>query len=227
MTDRWCGDGRASWLAAWLLVVASAGVVMARPAQGGGLIARVTSPAGFAVEDAAVVLEPLSGTVPPKHKQAVIEQKDREFKPYLTIVQTGSDIDFPNRDPFKHHIYSFSPPKVFEVKLYGADKPAKPILFDKPGEVVLGCNIHDWMEAYVLVVDSPYFAKTDATGRARIDAVPPGKYRLRVWHPRQKKEQATGEFEISSKSSEANLTLDIAPRIVKPKPPLGADRDSY
>jgi plastocyanin len=184
----------------------------------------VATPAGAAVADAAVVAEPFSGAVPGKRTMAAIEQRDRELNPYVTIVQEGTAIEFPNRDPFKHHLYSFSPAKTFEIKLY-AGKPVKPIVFDKSGEVALGCNIHDWMEAYVLVVDSPYFAKTGSNGRALIANIPPGRYRLRLWHPRQKKELPSREIEMGATTTKFDSIMDVAPRIVKPKPPL--DHDQY
>lgn len=188
------------------------------------LEAYVTTQAGAPVEDAAVVVEPVSGAMPKNRAKAAIEQRDRELKPYLTIVQTGTAVEFPNRDPFKHHLYSFSPAKTFEIKLY-AGKPVQPIVFDKAGEVALGCNIHDWMEAYVLVVDSPYFAKTASNGRALIANVPPGRYRLRLWHPRQKKELPPREIEIGAAPAKLDLVIDVAPRIAKPRPPL--DNDQY
>ena len=187
--------------------------------------ASVRSPAGAPVEDAAVVLEPLSGRVPQPKVKASIEQRDREFVPYLSIVQKGAAVDFPNRDKLKHHVYSFSPAKTFEIKLY-AGQPAQPVIFDKTGEVALGCNIHDWMEAYVLVVDSPWFGKTGADGIARIAGVPAGSYRLRVWHPRQTTAAATQEVVIGANPAQrAELVLDVVPREPHQKPP--ADSGSY
>lgn len=186
-----------------------------------GLTAIVRTPAGVPVADAAIVLEPVSGTAPQLRGRATIEQRDREFVPYLTIVQKGTSIDFPNRDAFKHHVYSFSPARVFEIKLY-AGKPANPIVFDKSGEVVLGCNIHDWMEAYALVVDTPWFAKTGLDGTARLESVPAGSYRLRLWHPRQKLGTADIGVELGAALRQLNLTLDVAPRVMVPKPPLDA-----
>lgn len=166
-----------------------------------------------------MVLEPASGTAPQTRRRVSIEQRGREFVPYLTIVQKGASIDFPNHDPFKHHVYSFSPARVFEIKLY-AGKPANPVVFGKPGEVVLGCNIHDWMEAHVLVVDTPWFAKTGGDGMARIERAPAGDYRLRLWHPRQKAVAADIDVELGRATRRLDLTLDVAPRIVGPQPPL-------
>lgn len=185
--------------------------------------ATVSTPAGKPVEDAAVVVEPVSGAVPRRHATATIEQRDREFIPYVTIVQTGTMIEFPNHDPVKHHVYSFSPAKLLEIKLY-AGKPVQPVLFDKPGEVALGCNIHDWMEAYVLVVNSPYFAKTGSNGKALIRNVPAGAYRLRVWHPRQKVEGPLRDIEVGAAPARLDLVADVTPRVLKPKPPVESDK---
>jgi hypothetical protein len=79
-------------------------------------------------------------------------------------------------------VYSFSKPKPFELPLYHGTTAA-PVVFDNPGEVVLGCNIHDNMFGYIYVVDTPWFAKTDAAGKLTIAAVPAGKYRARLWYP--------------------------------------------
>lgn len=185
-----------------------------------GLDATVRTPSGAPVEDAAVILEPVAGGAPRVRRRATIEQRNREFSPYLTIVEKGAAVDFPNHDPFKHHVYSFSPPNVFEIKLY-VDKPAKPIVFDKSGHVALGCNIHDWMEAHVLVVDTPWFAKTGSDGRARIERVPAGSYRLRLWHPRQQAAAADVGVELEGVGTRrVDLTLDVAPRAAINKPPL-------
>ena len=197
-------------------------LLLGGPVCAGSFEAYVATTAGKPVEDFAVVVEPIVKAVARHHSTATIEQRDRELIPYVTIVQTGASIDFPNRDPFKHHLYSFSPAKRFEIKLY-AGKPAQPVVFDKSGEVALGCNIHDWMEAYVLVADSPYFAKTDSNGRAVITNIPPGHYRLRLWHPRQNSEPPLREIDIGVAPTKLNLAMDIAPRVAKQKPPVEAD----
>lgn len=207
-------QARAAWLLALLCGYAGAGT----------LEATVLNAAGRPVEDAAVVAEPVLGADPRHHVMATIEQRDREFIPYVTIVQTGAMIEFPNRDPVKHHVYSFSPAKLFEIKLY-AGKPVKPVVFDKSGEVALGCNIHDWMEAYVLVVNTPYFAKTGANGKALIAHIPAGRYRLRLWHPRQKAEQPLREITIGAAPARLDMVLEITPRVIKAKPPV--ESDSY
>lgn len=146
------------------------------------LSAHVTDAAGQPLADAVVYAEPLSGQAAPKQRRTVeIEQKGRKFIPLVTVIQTGTDVSFPNNDTVRHHVYSLSQAKVFELKLYSGT-PGKPVTFDKPGTVVLGCNIHDTMVAYIQVVNTPWFAKTDAAGRARIDGLPAGKYQLKAWH---------------------------------------------
>ncbi len=187
---------------------------------------RVHVAAGTPLEDVAVVLEPVVGKSPATARaMATIEQRDRDFVPYLTIVQKGAAIDFPNRDKLKHHVYSFSPAKTFELKLYSG-KPEAPVVFDKAGEVALGCNIHDWMEAHVLVVETPWFGKTGANGVARITGVPAGAYQLRLWHPRQKTAAAPQRVDVSAAARKPlELVLEVSPRVTRPKPP--ADSGSY
>lgn len=173
--------------------------------------------------DAAVFALSTSASAPAKLRSATIEQSDREFVPYVTIVQTGTSVTFPNRDPILHHVYSFSPAKTFEIKLYTGKSPGG-IVFDKAGVVTLGCNIHDWMIGYVVVVDTPFFARTDAQGLARLRDVPRGAYELRVWHPQQRAVPPAQQLTVES-VVEAGFTLDIAPRKAKYKPPL--DRMKY
>lgn len=145
---------------------------------------QVTNLNGQPVQEAAVYLLPSSGKAPKGKLSGVIDQIDKEFVPLVTVAQTGTAILFPNKDNIRHSIYSFSPAKPFELKLY-IGTPASPVVFDKPGQVVLGCNIHDWMTAYVLVVDSPWFGKTGKDGKVTLDDLPAGDYVLRTWHPYQ------------------------------------------
>ena len=144
----------------------------------------VTDPAANPLVDAVVMLEPASGHLPVKSMSGVqVAQVKRQFSPRVTVVTIGTPVTFPNFDTVRHHVYSFSPIKTFELKLY-AGAPHAPVVFDKPGIAVLGCNIHDQMVAWVVVVDTPLHTRSAATGKAQIDGVPPGSYRLRVWHPR-------------------------------------------
>lgn len=114
-------------------------------------------------------------------EHAEMSQQGKRFVPQVLPVTVGTLVAFPNRDTVRHHVYSFSPAKKFELKLY-AGTPSTPVLFDREGVVVLGCNIHDQMIGWILVLGTPYFARTDADGRAVIEA-PAGAYHLRSWHP--------------------------------------------
>jgi plastocyanin len=139
---------------------------------------------------AAVVYAVPEGERPPLANpppSAVMDQRNKQFVPHVLVVQTGTRIDFPNNDTVSHHVYSFSPAHPFELPLYKGD-PHPPLVFDAPGTVVLGCNIHDSMLGYILVVDTPYFAKTGADGRANLGTLPAGKYAVHVWTERTKED---------------------------------------
>jgi plastocyanin len=182
--------------------------------------------AGKPVADAAVYALPAGGGSDARGKKvAVVEQVDREFAPLVTVVQTGTTVTFPNRDPILHHVYSFSPPRSFEIKLYSGKSPVE-VLFDKPGLVTLGCNIHDWMIGYILVVPTPWFAKTDASGAVRLRDLPAGAYEVRAWHPQQAAAVQAHAVTLDAAAAPAvDFKLDTLPRKAKYKPPL--DRLKY
>jgi plastocyanin len=163
--------------------IAFFGVVLATAcAQAAPVTVQVMTTNGEPLADAAVYAESESVQVLPKPVKTVeIEQKGRAFLPRVTVIQTGTNVSFPNNDTVRHHVYSFSPAKPFELKLY-AGEPTNPVNFDKPGTVVIGCNIHDQMSAYIQVVPTLNVAKTDSSGKARLDGLPAGKYRLKAWH---------------------------------------------
>lgn len=153
-------------------------------AQAAGVTVTVTDPAGKPLEDVVVFVEADGGSPVKQPKTAEIEQKGLKFLPLVTVVPVGSKINFPNNDKVRHHIYSFSPAKKFDQKLYSG-VAATPQVFDKAGTVVLGCNIHDKMIAYVKVVDTPHYAKTDASGIAKVELPAGGKYTVTAWHYNQ------------------------------------------
>lgn len=168
----------------------------------------VLDAAGAPIENAVVYAEPENKVDMPE-VPAMIEQRGKQFNPLVSVVQTGTDVSFPNFDSVRHHVYSFSPAKTFELKLY-AGVPASPVKFDKAGTVVLGCNIHDYMVAFIQVVDTPYFAKTNKTGKAIIRDLPNGNYTLKAWHYALAKEKDILEKPIAVKGSQTlsvNLTL--------------------
>ncbi len=143
---------------------------------------RVQNARGGAIRDAVVYAIPEGRAVPPARKTAVMDQKNRMFIPHVLPVQTGTAVRFPNSDDIRHHVYSFSPAKSFQLPLYKGT-PANPEVFDRAGVVTLGCNIHDQMSAFIVIVDTPHFAKTAANGRASLRELDAGRYTLRVWYP--------------------------------------------
>ncbi|CAM8660394.1 Methylamine utilization protein MauL [Comamonadaceae bacterium] len=150
--------------------------------------------------DAKSAVKPLRGIE--------VVQAAKQFSPAVTVVTTGTSILFPNNDTVRHHVYSFSPAKTFDLKLY-AGVPANPVVFDKSGIAVLGCNIHDNMVAWVVVVDTPYFGKTDAQGNVVLDA-PTGNYKLRAWHASLPTGAAAAEQSQALGASNAPIVIKLA-----------------
>ena len=153
-------------------------------AQTAEILVSVTDQRGRPVTDAVLIAVPVDGAVrlPARPREGSVEQIDKEFSPPVTVVTVGASVSFPNHDDVRHQVYSFSPAKRFELPLY-AGVPAQPVVFDKPGVVVLGCNIHDWMVGYIYVSESPFFAKTGKDGKAVLADLPARAYVVRVWHP--------------------------------------------
>jgi len=115
---------------------------------------------------------------------AVMDQIEKQFSPQVLIVQRGTSVTFPNSDSIKHHVYSFSNAKSFELELYeGLNN--RSIDFDKSGVIELGCNVHDWMLGFIYVIETPFYTTTNSKGAVDID-LPPGEYSINVWHPRFK-----------------------------------------
>ena len=174
-------------------------LLMAARTNAGTLQVAIVDQKGQPVEDAVVTA---TSAVPlPEHgalPEGVVDQIDKTFVPYVTVVRAGTEVRFPNSDNIRHHVYSFSPAKRFELPLY-AGRHAAPVQFDKAGTVVMGCNIHDWMIGYVYVADTPYFAKTPADGSAQLRDLPAGQYAVRVWHP---------EMDGAEQATERTLRID-------------------
>ncbi|HEY6622166.1 MAG TPA: methylamine utilization protein [Steroidobacteraceae bacterium] len=163
-----------------------------------------------------------------KPPQNAVDQVDKQFVPYVKPVFVGSTVRFPNSDNIRHQVYSFSPAKKFELPLYaGANAP--PVIFDKPGVVVLGCNIHDWMIGYIYVAETPFFAKTGPLGTASISDLPPGEYSVRIWHPNMDRAEETTSRRImvgAEPVATAEWQIDLKASIRVPRV-SGAASPSY
>jgi plastocyanin len=141
------------------------------------------TPAGQPVSDAVITFRPSAPSPAPKVAGGyVMTQENIQFHPFVLVVPVGAEVSFPNHDKVRHHVYSFSPAKRFELKLYGHDE-TRSVRFDKAGIVAIGCNIHDSMSAYIDVVDTPYAVRTDDKGEAVLADVPSGPGVLTIWQP--------------------------------------------
>jgi plastocyanin len=217
-------------LLAW---VACGGIVAARSVCAATIELSVLDREGRGIPDVVAVAllrdAPAAVTAASAPAPAVMDQVERRFVPYILVVQTGTSVAFPNSDNVAHQVYSFSAAKRFQLALYrGHAHP--PLVFDKPGLVVLGCNIHDDMLAYIYVTPSPYFGTTAADGRLALRGLPAGNYELRLWNPRFNEPQAeiTRATELRQEESLAlkvQLTRALAP---EPRPkPTKAGWDDY
>jgi plastocyanin len=167
-----------------LLIVILLVAVHAVPVAAAPLSVRVVDARGRPVGDAVVTLRPIgvAPRAPVPTGSYSVSQKDLQFHPFVLIVPVGANVAFPNRDATKHHVYSFSPAKRFELKLFARDQ-SRSIRFDKPGVVALGCNIHDGMTAFIIVTDSAWTARTNGQGIVQFNTAPNAPAQLNVWHP--------------------------------------------
>ena len=167
-----------------LIIVILLVAVHAVPAAAAPLSVRVVDGKGRPVRDAVVTLRPAGVRAAPLALSGryTVSQKNMQFDPFVLVVPVGANVSFSNFDASKHHVYSFSPAKRFELKLFARDQ-SRSVKFDKPGVVALGCNIHDAMTAFIVVSDSAWTARTDAQGVVQFDDAPNAAARLSVWHP--------------------------------------------
>ncbi len=143
----------------------------------------------------------------PPARTAILDQRNRQFVPHILVVQTGTAVRFPNSDNVRHQVYSFSPAKKFQLPLYEGT-PAAPVVFDKPGIVALGCNIHDGMSAYVIVVDTPYFVFAES-GTPELSNLPDGKYVVHVWYEGMRTEPPPQTVTLTGNEySEVRFSID-------------------
>ncbi|MDE2250773.1 MAG: methylamine utilization protein [Gammaproteobacteria bacterium] len=161
-------------------VLAAPGIAVAAAA----LSVTVLGADGRPVEGAVVLAEPVAPAPrPAAGLRATMDQRNLMFVPDVLVVQTGTAVDFPNSDQVRHQVYSFSSAKTFQLALY-AGRAHAPVVFDHPGLVTLGCNIHDGMVGYIWVTDSPWFGRTSASGTLQLRGLAPGEYQVRIWHSR-------------------------------------------
>lgn len=212
---------RSAILIAMLALVATA-------AQAGNIAVNASDRNKDALANVIVSATPLDKPVPPRQPAtALILQDDREFVPPVTVVRAGTKVSFTNRDAHDHHLKSTGATE-FEYKIHTKGTP-EPLVFDKLGNTIVFCYLHDWMKAYIYVVDTPYFAKTEKAGIALIEGLPEGRYRVASWHPDARTQLSTQDVTITANgTTEVKLNYDLVPkRLGRIKPAAGTKEPAY
>ena len=204
--------------AVWVLAL-----LFSAPAPAGALRVTVVDDHGQPVERVAVYAVPSKPiAITAGAPNALMDQAHNAFVPHVLIVQTGTSVLFPNNDVVSHHVYSFSEPKTFELGLYKGNAHP-PVLFDRPGLVVLGCNIHDSMLGYILVVDTPHFAQTDALGALSLQDLAADDYQVHVWTERLRPNDMPAVRQIAvAADGTASLTFKLEGKLAPER-----DRDLH
>jgi len=191
-------------------------VLLALLLGGDGMAAEITGkvvdPSGEPLAGAVVFVDtlPAGMTAPaPAERTAAMDQVQKQFVPHVLPVVAGTEVSFPNHDQIHHHVYSFSRTKTFELPLHKGEN-AQPVTFDQLGAAKIGCNIHDWMDAVIVVVPTPYYALTDDAGLFVLRDMPPGTYGVVGWHERQRTSQRQS-VEVVDNTTPITLTIDVNP----------------
>jgi plastocyanin len=198
----------------FLSVLAALTATLSAQAAAGDITVVVTDAAGKPVPDAVVTFD-----VPgrrPSPGRFTVSQHDMMFMPEVLVVPVGSTVTFGNLDPFRHHVYSFSETRKFELKLFGHGQQ-RPVIFDKPGLVAIGCNIHDQMQAFIHVVDTAFAGRTDARGRVVLADLPAGRHALRLWHARLRSPGHQLSLQVDTS---ADRTVPIQAKLRAPAPQM-------
>ena len=190
------------------------------PAHGESLAVSVKQRNGKPLVGAVITLE--APAMPPAAPmKAIMDQVNLAFVPDVVVIPVHSSVQFPNSDAISHQVYSFSSARQFQLPLYRG-KPYPPVLFERPGVITLGCNIHDNMLAYIVVTGAPFFGRTDGNGEWSVPNLPDGKYSVHVWHPLLNEPQAI-EHTIQAGAQQGVVELRLV-RDLKPAPLTGRPR---
>ncbi len=198
-------------------------------AQAASVSLTITDSDGHALADAVVSVMPVNKTISgPDGPSAtpiatIIDQRNETFIPYVVTIRRGGSVTFRNSDKTRHHVYSFAPIKQFEYVLKPTES-SPPVVFDKPGIVVLGCNIHDQMIAYVDVTDAPWVTVTPASGVAHIDGLPSGDFVITIWHPFIRPGVTPPTRKVSLPTQDSTTAVAVA---INPPHPRDDDSGAY
>ena len=202
-------------------LVVALGLLGTVPSDAATLSGRVTTPDGKPIADAVVFVQDSGPAAATAAHSATLDQVDKTFVPGLLPIVVGTKVSFPNHDQIQHHVYSFSRTKTFELPLYKGESAA-PVLFDKVGVVKVGCNIHDWMSAIILVLPTPWFARTGADGSFTIENVPEGKHSVVAWHELSKLKLEDTAQSVLGDSLALRYTLPLG--AARARPPMRGTR---
>jgi plastocyanin len=156
---------------------------------------------GKPAQNAVIWLDAVNPPPPVQSSRVVLDQRNLTFTPHVLAVRVGTTVEFPNNDKVFHNVFSFRDGKKFDLGMYPKGM-SKRIVFDKPGLARLFCNIHPNMAAYVMAVDTPYFAVSNESGTFSIAGIPPGTYTYHAWRP-------GGQPLTGSITLDGNHTLEI------------------
>lgn len=184
----------------------------AAPAQNtSSLLVLAQDREGRPLQDVVVYVPvPNHGTEPPR-RPAVMAQRDFVFDPFVLVIQTGTDVVFPNQDRVEHHVRSLGGVNDFELPVYGPKTVPKPVRMPATGVTPLSCHFHGSMRGYVVTVDTPFFARTDEHGSARIEGLPSGTFEVRGWHPDWIRPHLAQTVAFTGGAQNATLRFDLRP----------------
>ena len=208
-------------LLASFLLIACATVLAGSAARAGQLTASLKDLAGQPVANAVVAFRPASGVPAPARTSQTyqVTQADIRFNPFVLIVPVGAEVQFPNKDKVRHHVYSFSPAGAFEFVIAPGDG-SPPVTLERPGDIAVGCNIHDRMTTHLYISDATHIARSGADGRVVFDGLPAGTYHVQVWHPQLRPGRAPPGQAVTLGAGDAKAAFALG---LLPDPREGAD----
>lgn len=200
-----------SFFAPLLSLALLPGVACGAPVQ-----VSVADSSGAALPHVVVVLVPASGTaVPaPPPRTHVLDQRKEIFRPHVLVARPGDTLSVRNGDAKKHHTYSFTPSAKFSAEM-GPNSPGPEVALTAVGEVAIGCNLHDGMLAYAVVVDAPVAGVTGPEGKVVLEA-PAGAYAVRLWHPRASGWSEPGKLDVAASGAGGTYSLVVEPKAAEP-----------
>jgi len=188
------------------------------------VLLKVLSVENKPVVDAVVYVQ--AGDLAKSPPVAVMNQHDKVFVPHVLAVPAGTLVDFPNSDSVNHYVYSFSEIKKFQFKLFKGDLEKHQMVFDKPGIVTIGCNIHDFMFGYIFVAPTAYVGVTNNAGELKLTLPDKGEFSLAVWHERANEDLEKLTQKITVNSTEQKLHINFT-KSLKPPRKMTHEGDSY